>query len=90
MKHSLGSEPDLKSACCQPLLVSSQQLSGCNQQVRVCYSAHLLAIYVVCYNTIEIIQLTTYKLKLVNVLLHARTIVRESRLDRHKYVLRFL
>ena len=61
-----GSEPNPKSACFQLLLASSQQLSGCDQQVRVCY------------NTVELIHLTIFKRKLASVLLHTRTNPRES------------
>ena len=45
-------------------------------------------IYVTCYDTYEIIQLTIYKLKLVSVLLHMRTNSTERRLKMRKYVLR--
>ena len=48
----------------------------------VCYSGQL-PVYLC--NTVKIIQLTIYNLKLVSVLLHTRSNLRESRLKMHKY-----
>ena len=68
-------------------LLSSCQVAASKWGYASPFNCH--HIYVVCYNTVKVIQLTICKPQLVSVLLHTRTNSREGWFKMHKCVFKF-